>query len=238
MMENFGIPNGVDHFKLIDAGGAKVRESSASGLESRSDSLLLIGTCLCAVYQAATCHRKCHGGSHVFEALAAKAYNLSVGAYNLITLGFYDEALTLIRGIGEISNLISLSVIDKSAFSEWLSSDKKTRLKKFNPAKIRNILKEKGEELMYADKDWYSKLCEEYVHVSPDTKPNMHNESMAVAGGIYQEKGLETSLNELSAVVYFIAMLICKYFKFEDLFRELLDIVRDEPSTNTQNGAK
>ena len=229
MMENFGIPNGVDHFKLIDAGGAMVRESSARDLENRSSSLLLIGTCLCALYQAATCHRKCHGGSHVFEALAGRTYNLSVAAYNLISLGFYDEALTLIRAIGEISNLISLSVIDKNAFSEWLSSDKKTRLQKFSPAKVRKILKEKGEVLMYADKDWYSNLCEKYVHVSPDTKPNMHNESMAVAGGIYQEKGLETSLNELSTIVCFTSMLICKYFDLDDLFRDILDCIREEP---------
>lgn len=147
----------------------------------------------------------------------------------MITLGFYDEALTLIRAIGEVSNLIGLSVVDKNAFSEWLSSDKKARLKKFGPANVRKILKQKGEVLMYADKDWYSNLCEKYVHVSPDTKPNMHNDSSAVAGGIYQKKGLETSLTELSPIIGFTSILICKYFDFDDLYQDILDCINYTP---------
>lgn len=228
-MESFGIPTALDHFKLLDAGGAKALRESARDLENYSIECQLIGTCMCALYQAATCHRKCHGGPHVFEALAARAYNLSVAAYNLITLGFYDEALTLIRAIGEISNLISLSVVDKNAFSEWLSSDKKTRIKKFGPANVRKILKQKGEELMYADKDWYSNLCEKYAHVTPDTNPNMHNEFNSVAGGIYQKKGLETSLEELSTIVCFASILICKYFDFDDLYKKILGLIRVKP---------
>ena len=97
---------------------------------------MMIGTALSALYQAATCHRKCHGGSHVLEALAGRVYNLACSAYSLITQGFYDEALNLIRSIGEISNLISLSIVDKEAIAEWLSSDQKTRIKKFRPARL------------------------------------------------------------------------------------------------------
>lgn len=220
-MENFGIPNGLDHLKLVVDGGANTQNVSAPNLEKHSNDLLMIGTCLCALYQAATCHRKCHGGGHVLESLAGRTYNLSAAAYNLITLGYYDEALNLVRAIGEISNLVSLSVVDKNALAEWLSSDNKTRHQKFSPAKVRTMLKERDEAYMFADKDWYSNLCENYVHVSPATKPNMHNESIAVVGGKYQNKGLETSLNELCTIIPSMSLIICRYFNFDDLFEDI-----------------
>ncbi len=221
MMENLGIPNGLEHLKLLVDYGAPTRNASEPNLVKHSNDLFMIGICMCALYQAGTCHRKCHGGGHVLEALAGRAYNLSAAAYHLITLGYYDEALNLIRGIGEISNLVSLSVVDKCALAEWLSSDDKTRLQKFSPAKVRAMLKERDEVYMIADKDWYSNLCEKYVHASPATKPNMHNESIAVVGGVYQHKGLETSLNELCTIIAATSLLICKYFNFDDLFQDI-----------------
>ena len=118
MIENFGLPLGSDHLKFLFDNEARTRRVSATNLKRHFRDLLLIGTCLCALYQAATCHRKCHGGSHVLEALAGRTYNLSAAAYNLIMLGYYDEALNLTRGIGEIYNLIALSTVDKKALSE------------------------------------------------------------------------------------------------------------------------
>ncbi len=76
--------------------------------------------------------------------------------------------------------------------------------------------------MMYADKDWYSSLCENYTHVNAGTKPNAHNDkSLPHAGGVLQPAGLERSLDELVAVLGFVAMPICRYFNFDDLFEEL-----------------
>src|SRR5262249_22086913 len=127
-----------------------------------------IGTSLSVLYQAATCHRECHGGPHILEALCGRVYNLGAAAYILANDGFYDEALNLVRSIGEAGNLISLSVVDKNALREWLSSDKKTRLRKFNPAEVRRALKEQEESaVLLADDDWYSRFCEKYTHITP-----------------------------------------------------------------------
>jgi hypothetical protein len=198
----------------------------------------MIGTAMSALYQAATCHRKCHAGPHVFEALCGRMYNLAVGAYVLALRGLYDEALNLIRRIGEASNLIALSVVDKKALAEWLTSDKKTRLQKFSPSKIRRALERQEPSLLLANDDWYGRFCETYTHVTPKTKPNMHNASgRAYAGGVYQPEGLKNTLGELATVLGAVSLIVCQYFKFSDLFEEISAIVRTSDNESESDGS-
>jgi len=200
----------------------QTRRSSDPELEKHPQDLRVIGLALSALYEAATCHRHCHGGPHILESLIGRSYNLGCAAYILISRGFYDEALSLIRSVGEISNLISLSVVDKDALRRWLTADRQTRLQDFSPAKVRRLLATKAEPMMYADTDWYSSLCEKYTHVNPGTKPNLHNaEGLPHVGGVLQPAGLTNSLSELATVLGFVAMPVCKYFRFDDLFDEL-----------------
>src|SRR5258708_29825596 len=126
------IPSGIDHLKMVARLETATNSQSLKDFSTSDAQYQLIGTALSVLYQAATCHRKCHGGPHILESLCGRMYNLAVGAYLLAQRGLYDEALNLTRSIGEASNLIALSVIDKAALKEWLSSDKKTRLSKFS----------------------------------------------------------------------------------------------------------
>jgi hypothetical protein len=220
------IPTGLNHLDMLETLAAKTRLDSTDVLKEQPTELKMIGTALSALYQAATCHRKCYGGPHILEALSGRTYNLGVSAYILIVRGFYDEALNLVRSIGEISNLIALSVVDKDGIREWLSSDKKTRLKKFSPAQVRRTLERQGRDLMLADDDWYSRFCETYTHVTPETKPNMHNDAgLPYVGGVYQTDGLRNSLGELATALGVIAMMVSKYVGLEDLLGEISGIV-------------
>jgi hypothetical protein len=158
--------------------------------------------------------------------LSGRAYNLGAGAYTLIVRGLYDEGMNLIRSIAEISNLIALSAADKDAIKEWLASDHKTRLKKFSPAKVRELLNKPGQEYPHFDGNWYSEFCEKYTHVNPGTKPNLHNEAgQAYVGGAYQKDGLEKSLGELATVLGVTALMVCAYVKFDDLLVEINSLV-------------
>lgn len=157
----------------------------------------------------------------MLERLVGRVYNLSCAAYSLITLGFYDEALIMIRSISEISNLISLSSVDKDAIKEWIDSDKKTRRKKFSPVNIRKKLEEKNGVLI-AKQDWYSTLSEDYIHPTPNTKPNMHNEAgIPIAGGVIQYQGIKVAMRNLAYITGLTALFVCAYFKFDDLLDEL-----------------
>ena len=161
----------------------------------------------------------CRGGPHFLQSLYGRAYNLGTAAYVLCTLGLYDEALNLIRGIGEIGNIIALSVVDKGAMTDWLTSDSKVRRTRFSPAKVGKLLEAKGGALMCADSDWYSELCENFTHVNPATRPNLHGKAgRAHVGGIFQEQGLTRAIDELAGVLGVMGLQICKYSSFDDLF--------------------
>jgi hypothetical protein len=193
----------------------------------------VLGTSLSALYQAATCHRKCYGGPHILEALSGRAYNLACAAYRLAVQGFYDEAMNLVRSIGEISNLIALSVVDKEALCQWLSADPDTRKKKFSPVKVREMLAQSGGFPIHADRDWYTNLCEKYTHVHPGTRPNLHNAAgQAYVGGQFQADGLKTVLDELASVLCMTAMLVCQYVKLDDLYEELVQQIRAQDKSS------
>ena len=195
------IPSVLDHLRMLsDCGTVTLRESSKDIGEVSTDRRM-IGTALSALYQAATCHRKCYRGPHILEALCGRIYNLGAAAYILTLRGFYDEALNLTRSIGEVSNLIALSMVNKNALQEWISSDKKTRVREFSPSEVRKTLGREATPLLIADEVWYSRFCETYSHVTPQTKPNMHNKAyQPYAGGVFQYEGLTKALDELATV--------------------------------------
>jgi hypothetical protein len=226
---NHGIPNGVGHVKMLDVGALHALRTGEEALKAKEErNLEFIGVCMTALYQAATCHRECYGGQHLLEALCGRAYNLSAAAIHLAKIGYYDEALNLVRGIGEIANLVALGAVDQTAIKEWLEADEKTRRNKFSPARVRDRLSKTSVVPMIATQDWYSKLCEKYTHITPKTKPNFHNEERPMCGGFFQEKGLDEALGRLAAILGFLAMFVCKFFKFEDLFGEISSILRSD----------
>lgn len=138
------VPNGAQHLAVVryerDAGCERDRRNVADFKLNNE----IIGTCMSALYQAGTCHRRCHGGGHILESLCGRAYNLSCAAYDLTNVGLYDEALNLIRSLAEMTNLIMLLSVDQSKIQKWIKSDRATRLRDFSPASIRRQLEAKG----------------------------------------------------------------------------------------------
>lgn len=228
MNENRGLPLGAGYLALLDVAAAETREKTNGAFSKHTAMIRLIGTSLCVLYQASTCHRGCNGGSHLLERLAGRGHNLASAAFNLVREGAYDEALNLIRSLGELQNLVLLSAFDKKSFEEWLKADAKTRKRKFGPVHIRLLLeKAEGVPPLIVTEDWYGELCEKFVHVTTATAPNMHDDDRPRVGSFYQEKGFDKALESLSDTLGGLALLICHYFKFEDLLEQLVGQFRE-----------
>lgn len=230
------IPSKLDHLKMIASLAERSRRDSAEKLDPHKDELRILGIALSTMYQVATCHRKCFGGPYVLERLTARSYNLACSAYILMCRGFYDESLNLIRSMGEIANLIAMSVVDKSALQRWLSADRSTRMKEFGPAKVRKIVERKGQPLLFANKDWYQRFCEDYTHVHPDTMLHHTEESgRSVVGGIVDEEGMKEAIGELTGVSAHIAMIVSRFADLDDMLEELSkEVDRDAEPSNAE----
>ncbi len=150
--------------------------------------------------------------AHVVYYLCARSVSFGRAAMRLAKFAFYDEALSLVRSVGEIANLLALFTTHKSALEEWKEGDRKYRRKYFGPMEVRMKLKDLNE-LIPMDADRYRTLCELSTHPVPDLTPqrfNPHDRSMI--GGLHvQVAGFLVVLNELtileSLVVFFAARL-------------------------------
>ena len=118
------IPLGRKMLEFLQIASSDTERKGDEALELlEEDELEIIGTALSTLYQAATCHRKCYKGPHIFEAFCGRAFNLGSSAHLLTNLGFYDEAFGMIRSFSEISNLLSLSASDPELFGKWMEAD-------------------------------------------------------------------------------------------------------------------
>jgi len=183
------------------------------------------------VYRAATCEdgKKCRGGDHILESLAARAYNLSLSATLLSAAGLYDEALNSIRSLGELSKLLAFLTLYPEEYPNWVRADKKDRLKRFSPAAIREAIEKSSTFMPPMERAVYSELCELSTHVHSGTAPNAFNtDGRRHAGGFHQEVGIDKVAELLSYTLSTIALIIAKMVGRDDLFNQAVADLREK----------
>lgn len=150
----------------------------------------LLGRSLEIVEKGACCYWGCKNPSHDLERLASRVYNQATGALRLARTGRYDEALSLIRSIGEFTNLLTLFALEPLKRIEWGHLDERKRRAEFAPAKVRKAIEAKGIEPAM-DLDEYGDLCEQAVHPTPVALPGAYNSARRpVLGGHLQHQGV------------------------------------------------
>jgi hypothetical protein len=168
----------------------------------------LLSVSIEVLYEVSTCAHGCRGGDHRIEYITGRSYNLAVGAVSLINLGLYDEALCLVRQLGEITNLLALFAAVPSRYTEWVTAKRGQRLKNFSPQAVRNALGQLKDLGIPIDEHWYRMLCEEAVHVTPDTLPNAHNdEKRPMVGGRHDNEARQITVSHLANVANWVAIL-------------------------------
>jgi hypothetical protein len=185
-----------------------------------------LGQVLAYADMIGSCSFGCPGPSHEAHAvwyLVARASSYGRAALRLAKMGFYDEALNLVRSIGEIANLFELFDIAPGAIEEWKKSDRSYRLQNLSPAKIRRRLIALNQPPVM-DEDHYASLCEVSTHPVPQLRPQQFNHvGRSMAGGVhFQEAGFLVVLNEIGLVTSLLVLFAAKVCKIEDgNFREI-----------------
>ena len=222
------IPAGLNHVEqcLVKA-PELIFDEHMNDIDNYELELRAFGTAMASIYEVATCNRGCSGGDHILERLCARTYNLGTAAFILMIRGLYDEALNLVRNIGEIGNLVALSDVDNGVHIRgWLAADAKTRLREYSPYKVRILLEKGLSPVVPAPEDWYSEFCESFTHFTPDTKPNRHAaDGRNRAGGAYQPDGLKRTMQELTTQITVIAMAVSKAFSLNDHLDAMFKVI-------------
>jgi hypothetical protein len=145
-----------------------------------------------------SCFWCCLGGNHQLEYMAGRLVSSARGSLSLLRKGFYDESLNLTRSMGETANLLVLFWHDRLLYERWSTVDASTRRKEFAPVKVRLALEAKKLPVPI-DEERYSALSEVATHVTPNTRPNAHNQTQRPKlGGHFDLASAVAALNELA----------------------------------------
>jgi hypothetical protein len=190
--------------KLADSSSTATDKFCVEAGKSLPQTIDATGTVLSILYRLACCYYGCPGGDHQVEWLAGKFVNQAVSVHRLLRAAQYDEALMLIRGMGEIANLLWLFYEDRSELAAWKAADRKARLNSFGPAAVRRRLEALSNMGPPIDAERYAALCEIATHPTPYLAPGHYSgRGRPVLGAILQEVGVFVCVNELA---YAIAM--------------------------------
>lgn len=204
----------ADHF--IENGGRKLPASTTR-----------LGNLLSYLYRLSCCAWGCSNGDHVLEWLAGRVVNQAMSAHRLVRAANYDEALMLIRGIGEAANLLWLFMSDEMEFASWRTASRKERLSNFGPAAVRQKLEKKlGGNIIPIDRERYQRLCEVGTHPIPGFPPgHFSGTGRPALGGLLQEVGVFVSMTELG---YAVSMCTLPLARMVDSPGEIKKAITDE----------
>jgi len=220
------------HERSVDKGSEIADLFTRDSGEKLPASVEGLGTVLSLLYRAACCAWDCRGGDHQAEWLAGRVVNQAMSSYRLIRGAYYDESLMLVRGIGEIANLLSLFHANDRDFHDWKTADRGTRLNRFGPAAVRKKLNQLDGIGAPIDDERYKCLCEVGTHPVPGFKPGHYSGGgRPVLGVLLQPVGVYVAVTELSFAVAMSALPLSKLLGLKeeqrlDLGRSSLNLVR------------
>jgi hypothetical protein len=206
-------------------------------IEEDPSDFVLLGLSLSALHQIAICHPSCTGGPHVYQAIVGRLYNNAAAAFRLISFGFYDESLSLIRNMGETSNLLILFLNSPDSYIDWCLIDAKRRWANYRPKKVRAKLESLRIPVPMED-DVYSNLSEKATHITPETRPNLHSEgknTVGIIGGLFQLNGMNHALGLLTEASTAAALVVARGFGRDELFSAISEGIKGV-SKNTSSG--
>lgn len=206
------VPVGTDFLKITWGQEDNCEKKTDAWLSSDAgekapECLEKLGTIFSLLDCLSSCLWGCRGNDHTIEYLVGRAYSNARASVRLLKFGFYDEALLMVRAIGENANLLSLFTASVESFDQWKLAGSVERRREYSPVKVRLRLEDLKAPIPM-DHQNYQRLSELSVHVGPQTIPQSHNPfGLPTLGGYFQEAGVLVVLNELAEVMAWLTAL-------------------------------
>ncbi len=144
-----------------------------------------LGMTLALLDCAAACWWGCSQGDHRLEYLVGRTANSAYAAIAMTRRGYYDQALSGARTLGEIANLFALFVADAKQLETWKTIDEKQRRREFSAVRVRLTLEQSNAPIpMRLD---MARCLAIRFTLTPTACRKLHNPlALAITGPIYQ----------------------------------------------------
>jgi hypothetical protein len=200
------IPLGIEFLNVLRGSATRVRGTAWPDLitsDRSKDTLENIGTLLSLLDRLGSCWWECSGGPHLLHYLVIRGCSTTAAGVELVSTGFYDEAISLSRNVAEVGNLLWLFAVAPGSADEWATADRQLRLRRYSPRAVRDAIDAAGAPLPI-DQATYQELCELGPHVTPDVTPQTHAKGEQPSTG-----GLRHNLNSANIALAHLALGIC-----------------------------
>lgn len=163
--------------------------------------------------------------------LAARCFNTGAAAVRLARMGYYNQCLSLVRDLMEVTLLLDLFKRVPPAISEWTQLSESDRTKKFSAFQVRMRLEDKETREGKAPvnrKRTYQRFCTYGTHASPESFVLISPDMMTQIGPFPDEVRLKTMIEEIVrhlafAVIVFLSHLDNKTHGVMELKAEFYD---------------
>jgi hypothetical protein len=230
------LPSALDYLQLARAQEDRCDATTRLRLpflgEKAPALVVELGMLLSWLDRAGSCWWGCAKGDHLIEHIIGGSSGTCRAGLRLAFLGFYDEALSLSRFLGERANLLALFADDPALMDRWRQADEKARRREFSAVRIRLALENLATTIPTPE-DRYRQLSSFGSH--PGRTPQHHDPKKPPRqGGAYDEAGLLLSLNELARGIVLVGGLATPLLVGESIPR--LEIIDAATQTAKQIG--
>lgn len=196
-------PVGLDFLRLVEARQAVCEARFDEWMVVHAgvqapQTLEKLGTAFAYLDRLASCFWGCRGGNHQEERIVARATSNAQASLRLLRIGYYDEAYSMIRQVGELANVVALLAIQNAVDSLEVESVLKLEVSEVRNALKKHLTKQKG--LIPMDRA-YHEISELFTHPSQKTTPQDFSGSQPSFRNDFQEGGALASLNDLGKLV-------------------------------------
>lgn len=151
--------------------------------------------------------------------LAARCFNSGVAALRLARMGYYNQCLSLIRDLMEITLLLDLFAREPSTISNWTNASAAERDRKFGPFHVRVRLEEIEKREGKAPLDRrpvYKRFCTYGTHASPESFVLISPNSMTQIGPFPDEGRLTAMIEEIVQHLTFAVIVFLDHISNTD----------------------
>jgi hypothetical protein len=174
--------------------------------------LFLVANSMGVIFGFSHDHVAKHENELIIQYMGIRLFNSAATSIKLALGGYPQNAFSHIRDIVEVAHLVDFFFTFPDRILEWKTSDKKARIKKFGPGKIRLALNQRDKETDDKRKEVFDALSEIATHVSYSGFVLVNNEGMGQLGPFVDEKKLRAWLEEIALRLVPAAILLGKHF--------------------------
>jgi hypothetical protein len=156
----------------------------------------------------------------IVHRLTVRCFNSGAAALRLARMGYYNQCLSLIRDIMEVTLLLDLFRRDPATIKEWTTASADERNRKFGAYQVRMRLEEiekKDGKTPLNRSQTYKRFCTYGTHASPESFVLISPNAMTQIGPFPDAGRLKAMIEEIVQHLTFATTVFIDHIESDDL---------------------